>query len=130
MDIKAIHPGGEVVSAALILNHVYRPRRIQEDVSVRPIELRQLRHTNCHLGYARSALANQPIGGKPRAASILLHVLAEPYIHRIMVLRHIPIDIVEPSIADLNIDLAMEKQVQEPHKSRYHCCSSTSLQPC
>ena len=59
-------------------------------------------HTDCHLRQARARLAKKPIRRKPGSVGILLHILAQTYINGIMILRHIPIDVVKAAIAYLD----------------------------
>ena len=111
-----------------MLNHVYRLRRIQQDVCVRALELRQLRHTNGNLRKARRALAHQTIRREPRATCILLDILTESHIHCVMVFGYIAVDVVQTAIPNLHIDLTVEEHTQEFHEGRYHSSSCASLE--
>ncbi len=96
---------------------------------IRSLKLGQLGHTNCHFWQARAALAQKSIRRKPRTGRVLLHILTKSYIDSIMVLGYIAIDVVQATVANLDIDLAHEQHTQKPDKCRYHSSSSAALQP-
>jgi hypothetical protein len=50
----------------------------------------------------------------------LLHILAKSDINGIMIFGYITVDVVEPAVADLDIDIASEYQFKETYKWRYH----------
>ena len=97
-------------------------------MGVGTLEFRQLAHTNRHLRQARGRLAQQTIRGQPGRRGPLLHILPQTNIHRVVVLRDIPINIIQPPIAHLNVDLAMEQQLKKAYKRRYHRGARTALQ--
>ena len=57
---------------------------------------------------------------KPWSSGTLLDILAESDINCIVVFRYIPVDVVQASIADLDVDVATEYELQEPDESGYH----------
>ena len=83
---------------------------------IRPIELRRGRHAQCHLWDTRSTLAEEPIRGKPGRRTPALDILPQSDIDGIVILRNIPIDVIQTSVADLNINLAAEDQEEIPEK--------------
>ncbi len=46
-------------------------------------------------------------------------ILAEPHIDCIMIFRYISVDVVEPSVADLDVYVATEYELQELHEGGY-----------
>ena len=128
LKIKAIHPRGKVALPPVIIHHGCRLRWIQQNMGVGPLKFRQLRHTDRHFRQARAALAEQAIRGQPGAVCILLRILAEPHVDGIMVLRHIPVDVVQTAIADLNVDLAVEERGDELDEGRYNASAGAPLQ--
>ena len=128
LKIKAIHPRGEVALPPVIIHHGCRLRWIQQNMGVGPLKFRQLRHTDRHFRQARAALAEQAIRGQPGAVCILLHILAQPHVDGIMVLRHIPGDVVQTAVAYLNIYLGAEYQREELDECRYDSRPSAPLE--
>ena len=47
---------------------------------------------------------------------MLLHILSKSHINSIVVFRYITVDVIQASIADLNVDLTVEEQLQELDK--------------
>ena len=87
--------------SAVELEHGRWLRWIQQHVRVRPLELRQLCHTDGHLRYAGRALGKQSVRSEPGWLGVLLHILSETDVDGIVVFGDIPIDVVQAAIADL-----------------------------
>ena len=83
---------------------------------IRPIELRRGRHAQCHLWNTRRTLAEEPIRGKPGRRISALDILPQSDIDGIVILRNIPIDVIQTTVADLNINLAAEDQEEVPEQ--------------
>ena len=98
------------IHTPLQVNHVAWLRWIQEDVRIRAVELRELCHTDSNLRYARTTLAEKTIRCEPRCGGTLLDILAESDINGIVVFWYIAVDVVQASVADLDIDFASEYQ--------------------
>ena len=126
LQVDAIHARGKVGLPSFQSQHLYWLRRIQKHVAVGTIELRQLSHTYGHLWDARRALAQESIRSEPRSHSLLLHILAKTNIDGVMVFRYIPVDVVETTVAHLDVDFCAEYKTQEPNKDRYHCCAGAT----
>ena len=75
---------------------------------IRPIELRRGRHAQGHLWNTRRTLAEEPIRGKPGRRISALDILPQSDIDGIVILRDIPIDVVQSAITDLNDNLTAE----------------------
>ena len=108
LEVEAIHLGRKVALPAIELDHVLGLRWIQKYVAVRPIELRQLCHTNSHLGQARAGFRQKTIRRKPWSVGALLHVFAESDVNGVVVLGDIPVDVVQAATTYLHVDLALE----------------------
>jgi len=88
--------------------------RIQQHVRIRPIELRRGRHAQGHLWNTRRTLAEEPIRGKPGRRISALDILPQSDIDGIVILRDIPIDVVQSAVAHLNVNLAAEHKEEIP----------------
>jgi len=49
-----------------------------------------------------------------------LDILAKSDINGIVVFGYVTVDVVEPAVADLHVDVASEYQFKETYKCRYH----------
>ena len=83
---------------------------------IRPIKLSRGRHAQRHLWNTRSTLAEEPIRGKPGRRTPALDILPQSDIDGIVILRNIPIDVIQTTVADLNINLAAEDQEEVPEQ--------------
>ena len=83
---------------------------------IRPIKLSRGRHAQRHLWNTRSTLAEEPIRGKPGRRTPALDILPQSDINGIVILRNIPIDVIQTTVADLNINLAAEDQEDVPEQ--------------
>ena len=81
---------------------------------VRPIELRRGRHAKGYLWNARRTLVEEPIRGKPGRRISALDILPQTDIDGIVILRDIPIDVVQSAVAHLNVNLAAEHKEEIP----------------
>ena len=81
---------------------------------IRPIELRRGRHAQGHLWNTRRTLAEEPIRGKPGRRISALDILPQSDIDGIVILRDIPINVVQSAVADLNVNLAAEHKEEIP----------------
>ena len=120
LEVDAIHPRRQVLHAALKFHHLSRLRWIQEDMRICTVELGKLRVPYCNLRYTRATLAKKTVSCKPWGGSICLDILPETNINGILVFGYLTFDVVEPAVADLDIDIASEYQFQETYKWRYH----------
>ena len=48
-----------------------------------------------------------------------MDILSESNINGIVVFRYVAIDVIKASVADLDVDLAIEYQLEEAHKGGY-----------
>ena len=83
---------------------------------VRPLELWRGRHAQGHLGNAGRTLAEESIRGKPGRRISALDILPQSDIDGIVILRNIPINVIQTTVADLNINLAAEDQEEVPEQ--------------
>ena len=81
---------------------------------IRPIEVRRGRHAQCHLWNTRRTLAEEPIRGKPGRRISALDILPQSDIDGIVILRDIPIDVVQSAVTDLNVNLTAEYKEEIP----------------
>ena len=88
--------------------------RIQQHVRIRPIELRRGRVAQGHLWNTRRTLAEEPVRGKPGRRISALDILPQSDIGGIVILRDIPIDVVQSAVAHLNVNLAAEHKEEIP----------------
>ena len=95
-------------------------------MQVGALKLRQLSHTNGNFWNAGAALAEESIRCQPGARSILLDILTEADIHRVVVLGYIAIDVVQTTIANLDIDFAAEYTSKELNEGGYHRSASAT----
>lgn len=95
---------------------------------IRPLELTELRHTDGNLRDGGGALRQNSIRGKPGCRGTPLLILAHANIHCVVVLRYIPIDLVQASIANLDVNLALKYSFLQAHKRRYHAVFRIALQ--
>ena len=114
MKINAIHARGEVPRTTLGGVALVGLGRIQQHVRIRPIELRRGRHAQGHLWNTRRTLAEEPIRGKPGRRISALDILPQSDIDGIVILRDIPIDVVQSAVAHLNVNLAAEHKEEIP----------------
>ena len=83
---------------------------------VRPLELWRGRHTQGHLWNAGRTLAEESIRGKPGRRISALDILPKSDINGIVILRNIPIDVVQSAVAHLNVNLTAEYQKEVPEQ--------------
>ena len=83
---------------------------------IRPIKLSRGRHAQRHLWNTRSTLAEEPIRGKPGRRTPALDILPQSDIDGIVILRNIPIDVIQTTAADLTINLTAEDQEEIPEQ--------------
>ena len=88
------------------------------------LELGKLCVSYGDLRYTRTTLAKKPVRCKPWSGGICLHILAKTNINGIMIFGYITVDVVEPAVADLDIDIASEYQFKETYIWRYHFFST------
>ena len=83
---------------------------------ISPIELRRGRHAQGHLWNTRRTLAEEPIRGKPGRRISALDILSQSDINGIVIVRDIPINVIQSAVADLNINLTAEYQEEIPEQ--------------
>ena len=114
--MDAIHPRREVALPSIGAAAFVGLGRIQQHVRIRPIELRRGRHAQGHLWNTRRTLAEEPIRGKPGRRISALDILPQSDIDGIVILRNIPIDVIQTTVDDLNINLTAEDQEEIPEQ--------------
>ena len=87
---------------------------------VRAVELGELCVPYGDLRDTRTALAKETVCCKPWGNGTLLDILAKSDIDGIVIFGYITIDVIEPAVANLNVDVASEYHFKETHKWRYH----------
>ncbi len=102
--------------------------RIHENVGVRSIKFRQLSQTYGYLWQAGTALAQETIRGQPGGGRVPLHILAQSYVNGVVVLGYIPVDVIQPTVADLDVDFASKEQLEEFDEGRYERGSGATLE--
>ena len=97
------------------VHHTSRLRWIQEYMGVRALELGELCISYGNLRDTRTALAKETVCCKPWGSGTLLNILAKSDIDGIVIFRYITIDVVEPAVANLHIDVASEYHFKKTH---------------
>jgi len=82
-------------------------------MQVGALELGKLCVSYGDLRYTRTTLAQKTVRRKPWSGGICLHILAKSDINGIMIFGYITVDVVEPAVANLDIDIASEYHVKE-----------------
>ncbi len=124
--ILPIHLRGEVAIRPFIeLGHGQRLRRIQQVLSEGLVHLGTARQTQIRLRATGHALPQQSIRRQPLRRGTRVHILAKAVINGIVVLGDVAIDIIEPAVPHLHVDLAPEEQRQEAHEFRYDSGASS-----
>ena len=64
-------------------------------------------------------LRQEPIRCKPWSCRTFLNILAKTNVDGVVVFCYIPIDVVQPAVADLDVDLGAKEHTQELHERGY-----------
>ena len=80
-------------------------------MGIRTFRLRQLGHTNGHFRDARTALAHEAVSSEPAGCAAGLHILSESNIDSVMVLGYVAVEIIEPAVTNLHINLPVKKLI-------------------
>ena len=101
---SAIHDGGEVgLHARDMLQRGCWLRRIQKNMRIRTLPLGELGQTDGDLWDTGRTVAEQPIRSNPWSRGPLLRILTEANVDRVVILRNIPVDVIQAAVADLMI---------------------------
>ena len=126
--LRTIHPGRKVFQPGFMCNHGAWLWWIEQNMTIRPVEFRKLRHANGRLWYAGGALAQKTESGKPGSRAVGAHILPKSDIDSVVILGHITIDIVQSPIADLDIHFTMEQSGYKLDKGGHDSRAGTSFE--
>ena len=106
--VGPIHLAAEVPLPRFNTQHRSWLRRIQQHMRIRPLPLREVREADGNLWNTGRAFREESIRCRPGGGGIVLCIVAEPNINSVVILQHLPVDVIEAPIANLDVNLALE----------------------
>ena len=87
---------------------------------IRVLELCEAGHTKGDFWNTRRTFGQESESRQPGCGVGCLHILPKTNIHRVMILRHIPVDVVQSVVAHQDVEFTSEYELQEAHKWADH----------